>query len=281
MTKKGLSTPRGVIQAAAGRYHQFLSLISNEAFSAFDTWVTTGVGVPPQAGDQLVLGAKTRLGSGYRLDVELYGRTMRDLFDLDPTRQDVSGLGYRELFRFGQGYAAGAEVLLEKGTGRLTGLVSYTLGTTRRRYPDLVGFSDYFSPKYDRTHDLTAVASYSLGRGWKLTSAGTYATGQAYTAPTDRYVVDGLPFETSDADGLYAPGLNNARLPPYHRVDVGFARSGPAFFLRDTELQLQVVNVYSRRNVWFVTYDFDENPVDQSRVTQLPRLPNVSFTVRF
>ncbi len=271
---------RLVLQAAAGRYHQFLSLISNEAFSAFDTWVTTGVGVPPQAGDQLVLGAKTRLGAGYRLDVELYGRTMRDLFDLDPTRQDVSGLGYRDLFRFGQGYAAGAEFLLEKGTGRLTGLVSYTIGTTRRRYPDLVGFTDYFSPKYDRLHDVTAVASYSLGRGWKVTSAGTYATGQAYTAPTGRYEIDGLP--TGDpSDGLYSPSLNNARLPAYNRVDVGFQRNGRIGPLRDTELQLQVVNVYSRRNVWFVTYDFEQNPVEQTRVTQLPRLPNVSLTVRF
>ncbi len=272
---------RLVLQAAAGRYYQFLSLISNEAFSAFDTWVTTGVGVPPQSGDQLVVGAKTRLGAGYRLDVELYGRTMRGLFDIRPEVQDVSGLAYRDLFRFGRGYAAGAEFLLEKGTGRLTGLLSYTLGTTRRRYPAEPAFSAFFPPKYDRLHDFTAVASYDVGRGWKLTTAGTFATGQAYTAPTDRYVVSGLPIGSPDADGLFAPSLNNARLPPYHRVDVGVQRSGRTLFLRDTELQLQVVNLYSRRNVWFVQYDFDQNPVDQTRVTQLPRLPNVSFTVRF
>ena len=33
--------------------------------------------------------------------------------------------------------------------------------------------------------------------------------------------------------------------------------------------------------MWFVTYDFETNPVEITRVTQLPRLPNVSFTVRF
>ena len=269
-----------VLQAAAGRTHQFLSLISNEAFSGFDTWVTTGQGVPPQEGDQLVLGAKTRLGGGYRFDVELYGRTMRDLFDLNPRRQDVSGLSYQELFRFGRGYAYGAEFLLEKGTGPLTGLISYTLGTTRRRYPDLPGFDRTFAPKYDRLHDFTTVVSYALGRGWKLTSAGTYATGQAYTAPTGRYEIAGLP-TGEPTDGLYSPALNNARLPAYNRVDVGFQRNGRLGPLRDTELQLQVVNVYSRRNVWFVTYDFDQNPVEQTDVTQLPRLPNVSLTVRF
>ncbi len=269
-----------VLQAAAGRYHQFLSLITNEAFSGFDSWVTTGQGVPPQKSDQVVLGAKTRLGRGYRFDAEVYGRTMRDLFDFNPRNQDVSGLPYRELFRFGRGYAYGAEFLLEKGTGPLTGLVSYTIGTTRRRYPDLPGFSRTFPPKYDRLHDLTTVVSAAIGRGWKLTSAGTYATGQAYTAPTGRYEIDGLPTGAA-TNGLYSPGLNNARLPPYHRVDLGFQRNGRIGPLRDTELQLQIVNVYSRRNVWFITYDFDQNPVEQTRVTQLPRLPNVSLTVRF
>ncbi|HEX8387015.1 MAG TPA: TonB-dependent receptor, partial [Rubricoccaceae bacterium] len=270
-----------VLQASAGRYHQFLSLISNEAFSGFDTWVTTGVGVPPQQSEQVVVGAKTRLGTGYRLDVEVYGRTMRDLFDIRPELQDVSGLAYRELFRFGEGYAYGTEILLEKGTGRLTGLIGYTLGVTRRRYPDEPAFSETFAPKYDRLHDLTAVATVDVGRGWSVTAAGTYATGQAYTAPESRYEVGGLPFANTTADALYSPALNNARLPPYHRVDVGARRAGPLLFLRDTELQVQVVNAYSRRNVWFVTYDFDENPVELSRVTQLPRLPNVSFTVRF
>ena len=270
-----------VLQAAAGRYHQFLSLISNEAFSGFDTWVTTGAGVAPQQSDQLVLGAKTRLGSGYRFDLELYGRTMRSLFDIRPEVQDVSGLSYRELFRFGRGYAYGAEMLLEKGTGRLTGLLSYTLGVTRRRYPLEPAFDETFAPKYDRLHDFTAVASYDMGRGWQVTATGTYATGQAYTAPTSRYEVGGLPCGESGANGLDSPSLNNARLDPYHRVDVGFQREGRIGPLRDTELQLQVVNTYGRRNVWFVTYDFDVNPVEQTRVTQLPRLPNVSLTVRF
>ena len=270
-----------VVQAAVGRYHQFLSLISNEAFSAFDTWVTTGVGVPPQQGDQLVLGAKTRLGRGYRLDVELYGRTMRDLFDIRPEVQDVAGFAYAELFRFGRGYAYGAEFLLEKGTGPLTGLVSYTLGATRRRYPLEPAFSQTFAPKYDRLNDLTVVASYGLGRGWQFTSTGTYATGQAYTEPGARYEVVGLPTTAAPADGLFSSSLNNARLPPYHRVDVGFQREGRIGPLRDTELQLQVVNLYSRRNVWFIDYDLQANPVTQTPVTQLPRLPNVSLTVRF
>ena len=269
-----------VVQAAAGRYHQFLSLISNEAFSGFDTWVTTGVGVPPQSSDQLVLGVKTKLGQAYRLDVEVYGRTLRDLFDTRPEVQDVAGLSYAELFRFGEGYAYGAEFLLERGLGRLSGLIGYTIGVTRRRYPDEPSFQSYFPPKYDRLHDVTLVANYDLGRGWKATLAGAYATGQAYTTPSGRYTVGGLPFEDGSLNALYSNGLNTARLEPYHRVDVGVTRTG-SFFGAASEVQFQLVNVYNRRNLWFVTYDFDENPVQTGEVRQLPILPNVSISLDF
>ncbi len=271
---------RVVVQASAGRYHQFLSLLSNEAFSGFDTWVTTGVGVPPQASEQAVLGVKTRLGEAYKLDVEVYGRTLRALFDNRPEVQDVAGLQYAELFRFGKGYAYGVEVLLERGVGPLTGLVGYTLGVTRRRYPDEPAFDETFPPKYDRLHDLTLVANYDLGRGWRATVAGSYATGQAYTTPSGRYQTTGLPFEDTDLNLLDSNGLNTARLAPYHRVDVGFTRTGTAFGA-GYELQLQLVNLYNRRNLWFVTYDFDENPVEIGEVRQLPILPNVSLTLDF
>ena len=269
-----------VVQAAAGRYHQFLSLISNEAFSGFDTWVTTGVGVPPQASEQLSVGVKTKLTPAWRLDVEVYGRTLRDLFDTRPEVQDVAGLSYQDLFRFGEGYAYGAEFLLERGLGRLTGLASYTIGVTRRRYPAEPEFDVFFPPKYDRLHDLTVVGNVALGRGWKATVAGAYATGQAFTTPGSLYQVGGLPFENPTLIGFYTPALNASRLPDYHRVDVGFTKTG-AWRWAAYELQLQVVNVYSRRNLWFLTYDRDANPIEVTDVRQLPVLPNVSLSLDF
>lgn len=90
-----------------------------------------------------------------------------------------------------------------------------------------------------------------------------------------------FPFVSPNLGVLVSSSLNNARLPPYHRVDIGFTRSGSFFGIGSYELQLQVVNVYSRRNLWFVMYDFDENPPEQTLVKQLPILPNISFSVSF
>ncbi len=276
-------------QAAYGRYYQFLALISNEAFAGFDVWVTTDDGVPPSYGDQFVLGLKTRPLSWLNVDVEGYYRTLRDLFEIDPEIQDAAGVDYPDLFRRGDGYAAGLEVLVEKRRGRLTGFVGYTLGTTQRRFRRADGRPvnpdpqtrepQFFSPKWDRRHDVSVVANYDLGRGWGVTAAAVYATGQAYTPVTGTGAVKTLVGVPSTF--LQTPGVNRARLPEYHRVDLGVTRRGSFFGIGEYEARLQGINVYSRRNLWFYFTNINENPIEITPARQLPFLPNLSLTVDF
>lgn len=272
------------IQLGYGRYYQFLTLITSELFTGSDIWLTTAEGVPPAYGDQFVAGLKSSLGSRWNLDFELYYRTMQDLFELDPRIPDVSGLNYADLFRFGEGYAYGTEVFLERPSGRLTGYVGYTLGITRRRFPDFpdVGQYDYYPPKYDRTHDLNAVANYRLSRRWSLTTVLTVATGQAYTRPRTQYRLLDNPLGSIDRNALVSP-FNADRLPAYHRLDVGASLFGRFFGIADYELQLQVLNVYNRRNIWFYFFDFEnDDAIKREEVPMIPvPIPNISFTLSF
>lgn len=276
------------LQAAYGRYYQFLTLISNEAFSGFDLWLTTDEGVPPAYGDQFVVGAKTVPFEGYGFDIELYYRTMRDLFELDPFTSDVAGLDYSELFRFGEGYAYGAEFFFEKQIGNLTGFAGYTFGITRRKFP---GFNTditisspnarFYPPKYDRQHDMNLVLSYRLSSRWSTNAVFNYATGQAYTEPLGRTEFANVPWGNIRRESFTIGRLNASRLPSYHRLDLSFSRQGNFFGMGEAEWQFQLINAYSRRNVWFYNFDFDENPVERNEVTLLPILPSVSYTVNF
>lgn len=276
------------LQAAYGRYYQFLTLITNEAFSGFDLWLTTDEGVPPAYGDQFVLGAKTIPFEGYGLDIEFYYRTMRDLFELDPFTGDAAGLDYRDLFRFGDGFAYGAELFFEKQVGRLTGFVGYTFGVTRRKFP---GFNTditmsnpearFYPPKYDRLHDANIVLNYRLSQRWSTSAVFSYGTGQAYTEPLGRTEFPGVPWGNMDRESFTIGRLNASRLPSYHRMDVAFSRAGNFFGLGEAEWSFQIINIYSRRNTWFYNYDFDENPVERTEVTLLPILPSLSYTVNF
>jgi hypothetical protein len=265
-------------QAAYGRYYQFLTLITNEAFSGLDVWLTTADGVPPSWGDQFVFGVKTAPWEGYRVDAEVYYRTMEDLFELDPNLQDPSGLAYEDLFRFGQGYAYGVELMLEKSAGRINGMAGYTWGSTRRRFPEY-NQGGYYPPKYDRIHDLSLILNYDFASRWRANATFVYATGQAYTRALGRTEYED-PFGSVPYDDIVNGRVNASRLPDYHRLDVGVTKLGRFFGLADYELQIQVINLYNRRNVWFYTYDFDDTP-PQETVRMLPILPNLSLTLNF
>ncbi|NBC85495.1 MAG: TonB-dependent receptor plug domain-containing protein [Bacteroidetes bacterium] len=274
------------LQTAYGRYHQYLTLETSELFTGFDSWLTTDDGVPPSYGDQFVVGVKTEPWTGWSVDVEGYYRTMRDLFELDPFLPDRAGLPYAETFRFGDGFAFGGEVLVQRSTGAVNGFVGYTLSRTARRFP-LVNVGPngplYYAPKFDRTHDLNIVANYDLTEKWRMTAAFNYATGQPYTEPTYRFSTVNDPFiSDSQTRETFISPFNGERLPAYHRLDVGATRRG-TWFGADFELQLQVINLYGRSNIWFYFFETnDDGTVERTEVPQIPvPLPNISFTMTF
>ncbi len=268
------------LQAAYGRYHQFLTLLTNEAISAFDLWLFTDVGVPPAYGDQFVIGLKNTSLPGYNFEFELYFRTMRDLFEFDPFLPDAAGMAYADLFRFGEGYASGFEVFLEKTRGRIYGFIGYTWGVTRRKF-DNFNEDRFYPPKYDRIHDVNIVTNYRLGNRWTASAVFNYATGQAYTEPLGRTTLTSNPFDGNIIEAIVVGRVNASRLPAYHRLDIGFTRKSTFFGIADSEWQFQVINLYSRRNVWFYMYDFDENPVDRIEARMLPIIPAIGYTINF
>ncbi|PSQ79847.1 MAG: TonB-dependent receptor [Bacteroidetes bacterium QS_8_68_15] len=287
------------LQAGYGRYNQYLTVLSSSFFSGADTWFAAGEGVPPSYGDQLMGGLKLDLADAWRLDVEGYYRTMRDLFEINRYIQDLAGLPYEDAFWFGEGHAQGLEVKLERTDGPVTGFLAYTFAQTRRRFPnlnledgggrrtDLAGLNAQnvlggsYPPKYDRRHDLKAVFSYDFAEQWRATSVFTYATGQPFTRPQAQYELTDPPQRGTTLDVIASP-FNGARLPPYHRLDVGVRRIGDLFGL-DYELQVQLLNVYDRSNTWFYFYQTeDDGTVTREEVSQLPvPLPNVALTVDF
>lgn len=275
------------LQAAYGRYNQFLTLVSNEAFTGFDVWLTTDEGVPPAFGNQYIIGAKTIPWEGYGLDVELYYRSMKDLFEPDPFLPDRAGMPYADTFRFGKGYAYGAEVFFERKIGALTGFIGYNFSVTRRKFPSFNepvlanGPARFYPPKYDRIHDLNVVLEYDFSSRWSSTLVFSYATGQAYTQPLGRTTAFDFPTSSGNLDQLVVGRVNAARLPSYHRLDIGLSRKGTFFGMGQAEWQFQLINAYSRRNIWFYNYDLDKNPAQKEAIQLLPLLPTISYTLDF
>ena len=251
------------VKAAGGVYRQHLQLITTEGFSGGDFWVPLDNTVEPGRSYQAVTGVEWNPSPRYQFSVEAYYTDLANLVTVDTEVPDDNEATHSDaVFKSGgTGWASGVEVFLQRRTGALTGWIGYALGWTRRTFPEL-NDGRPFPPKHDRRHDLSFVASYKVG-AWRLGASLAYASGQAFT-----------PVSETPAQ------LNSARLLPYHRLDVSASRSF-GLWGAASEFYVQIFNVYSRRNEWFLQLDSVEPEVDPRKIKQLPIIPTLGFNFNF
>lgn len=105
------------------------------------------------------------------------------------------------------GRAYGLELLLRRPfTERFTVWISYTLSRSTRQAhrPDSAGPTMEIASEYDRTHVLSAVASYDLGRSWRVGGRVFAYSGRPYTN-----FIGSAPVAPFDSE----------RLPGFFRID--------------------------------------------------------------
>jgi len=267
------------LKLGGGIYRQYLQLITTEGFSGGDFWVPLDATVKPGRSLQGVTGIVFDLSRAYQFTVETYYTDLANLVVLDNNVAADSDITRSvDIFKTGgSGYATGAEFFLQKRTGRLTGWLGYTLGWTRRTFPELNG-GRTFPPKYDRRHDLSFVLGYQRG-AWRWGANLVYATGQAFTPATARYSLRS-PATGVVEDYVLPAQRNSDRLLPYHRLDLNLRRE---FGLRGGEaaFYIQIFNAYSRRNEWFIQYDTNDPTTGPKVIKQLPIVPTLGLDFSF
>jgi hypothetical protein len=269
------------VKLGGGVYHQYLQLVATEAVAAVDFYVPIDESAPLGRSWQLVAGADWRWKPSVLFSIEGYYTDLEDLVLLDnaSTVNETVDNADDLFYLGGDGYATGIELFARRDVGSVTGWIGYTLGWTRRAFPEIENGAS-FAPKYDRRHDLSAVAEHRRGK-WRFSGAFVYATGQAFTPVSGRYslrdpTTGSVP---SDIQLLYAD-KNSARLLPYNRLDLAVARDF-SFFGAKAEWLVEVFNLYSRRNEWFINYQRDEEIVDAEVVRMLPIIPSIGINVWF
>ncbi len=255
------------IKASYARMKQYIHLVSNSGLSLpTDVWYPSTAVVHPQRSDQVSAGFSYLIARGLLLTNEYYYKKMANLVDFRDGANLFLNNEIEQEFEFGKGYSYGTEVSLEKESGKLTGWIAYTLAFVRRGA--FVGIMDdrYFSPRYDRRHDLKVVASYKFNRRWTASATWVYGSGDLAWLPGGRAIFQDTKGGTfSPVTPIYGD-RNTFRLPAYHRGDIGlvytmYPRWG------DSNLTLSIYNVYDRRNPYFLTLVTEYKDLNQDGVT--------------
>ncbi|MBL7985660.1 MAG: TonB-dependent receptor [Flavobacteriales bacterium] len=286
------------VKASYNRNLQYVHLASFSSIALpTDVWVPSGKNVEPQVGVQYAAGYfrdfKERV---FEASVEVYYKDMLNLIEYKEGAQpqDNGNTNYDANLVYGDGYSYGAEFFLKKRTGRLNGWLGYTWSRTMRQFPDLNNGKE-FPSRWDRTHDLSVVASYELNKRWTFGATFTYQTGQAVTLPVNRYWIEGrLVSEFTERNGY--------RMAPYHRLDLaatllnketkkvkdpqtGVVTEVPRKYR--SSWTFGVYNAYNRANPYFIYFAQDgelaagDFKIVAKQVSLFSILPSITWNFKF
>jgi hypothetical protein len=247
------------VKASYARMNQYLHLISSSGVALpTDVWYPSTERVAPQTSDQVAAGFSILLGEKYFLTNEYFYKWLDNQLDFVDGAELFANDNLEEEFAIGKGFSYGMEIGIEKKEGKLTGWIGYTLAVIRRGEfspidPNAIfaGGSAYFSPRFDRRHDLSIVLMYKFNEKWSATAAWVFGSGDLYWLPERRFVFQDVGGANIQPLVPLFEDRNNIRLAPYHRLDLGVVRTFKPRW-GESDLTLNVINAYDRRNPFFL-----------------------------
>ncbi|MBQ8157409.1 MAG: TonB-dependent receptor [Prevotella sp.] len=259
------------------RTTQDIHAISGMSMSMpFDRYTMTSNIVKPEQADQVALGWVGITPRGdYDFSAEAYYKDIRNVYDYRDGKAFYSEIEIERLILGGKGRAYGFELCAHKNNGPLTGWVSYTLSWSKNKIEGING-GEWYTAANDRRHDLAVVGMYQLSKRWELAATWRYNTGQALTAPSAKYDIDGTTF-------YYYHERNGYRAPAYHRLDLS------ATYTKKVDdftciWSFGLYNAYCRYNPFTIRFKNDDKKSTGTVVEQTSLfgiIPSVSFTVKY
>ena len=244
----------------------------------FDVWFPVSPNVKPQRCDQYALGYFRNFHhDAIETSVELYYKDLDHVTDFKDNAMTYGNVLIDGELRFGKGRSYGAEFLIRKNTGKLTGWISYTYSRTFRTIEGINFGQEYRSP-YDRPHNFVIVANYDITPRLSVAANWIYNTGQPVTYPFGQYTLGGTTY------AIYNGSRNESRYPSYHRMDLSMTWQLPDRRWKrwDSELNVSVYNVYAHHNTWAVTFRQDgDGGVKTERMYLFSAVPSISYQFKF
>jgi hypothetical protein len=245
------------LYASYSEMEQYLHLLSLSRINlASDLWLPSYGGLKPSGSRDLSAGLSFTKGI-YSFGLDIYQRKFDNLLAY---REGISfqetRTSFLELLTSGTGKSRGLELSMEKTSGKLTGLLSYSYSRTRREFPEINDGQEFYA-RYDRPHVFKTELTYEFNTRWSLSAIWIFMSGSLQTIPSTDYIswLDYRP-QYSVTQGIGTQDIlfyrkNNYRLPTYHRLDVSVNYTKK--YKRFTGvLNFGVYNLYNEQNPYDV-----------------------------
>lgn len=252
----------------------------------FNTWTPSNYYMKPQIADQFAVGYFRNFKENmFEASTEVFYKDINNITDFADNADLFFNEDLSTEYRQGDSWAYGAEFMINKTSGRLTGMLSYTLSKVERKIPEVNG-GKTFDANYDRRNSLNIQAAYDLNPKWTFGASFTYNTGRPITLGSGKWQY-----------GDYNPDIiterNGYRLPDFHRLDISATLTPKKNINRRWKGQwiFAIYNVYNRQNPFTIytrtKQDKDGNILGDGRQKEarmiylFPILPSVTYNFKF
>lgn len=265
------------------RMRQFLHLITNtQAALPTSRWKLSDANIRPQVADQVSAGYfQNFTNNTYEVSGEVYYRAVADAIDYrDGAKILLNPTPETELLQ-GRGRAYGAEFMVKKNSGFLTGWASYAYARSQLLLNgpyagEQVNNGRWFPANFDKPHQVNVVAIYRPSLTFNASFNFTYSTGRPVTAPYAKARVNGVLVP------IYLD-RNQQRIPDYHRLDASLTwekhpdKPGRFWY----SWVFSVYNLYGRKNAYSVFYKLRSNARSDAYKLAIFGAPIPSLTYNF
>jgi hypothetical protein len=271
------------IKGGYSRMFQYLQSISNTSGpTPIDLWQLSTRYIPPQASHNFTIGYfrdfkenewSTSLEGFYRVTAnQTEYRDFADLF-LNPHLET-------ELVQ-GTGLAYGAELLIRRNTGKITGWLAYTFSRSLIRTESpfsqiQINNGRWFPANFDRPHIVSLVSNFHISKSRSFNINGNFSSGRPVTGMNASFRVGNITVPNFR-------DRNEFRIPDYLRLDISYNTNG---LVRkwDDKINFSIYNLLGRRNAYSVFFK-QEAQVPRLVPYQLSILgsvfPSISYVVNF
>lgn len=270
-------TEQHCLKGGYSRTAQNLHAIRNSSTSTpMDRYTLSTAMIKPEDADQVSLGyfGMTKEGD-YDFSIEGYYKWVNNIYDYMDGKSSQSDIAIENIILGGKGRAYGLEFCAHKNNGRFTGWLSYTLAWSENKI-DGINQNRWYTANNDRRHDINLVLMEQLNDKWNLSASFMFNSGQALTAPSAKYQLNGNTV-------YYYAERNGYRAPSTHHLDISATYKKQ---MKHSEHQwaFGIYNIYNRENPYVITFEEDDSSASGTKATQTAlfgAIPFVSFTVRF
>jgi len=275
-------------------------LLTSGAVMNNEIWVPADENLNPSESIQYSLGWKGSIKKqAYNIELSIYHKELNNLATYKEGYSNLLGDGgwRNKIESGGTGQSQGVELLVQKNKGKWTGFLAYTYSKTTRQFEKINKGNPYLFD-FDRPHSGSVNINRKLTDRCTASITWVYQTGLPYTPVLGRQYAFGLFTDHGSRDDLYEEVLiygerNSARMPDYHRLDVGLSWNTVTKKGRKAEWNLSVYNAYNRHNP--TAYYYSEADVivnsnngiekyqafNKYKVSFFPIIPSISYKLYF